>query len=221
MNQRQLGRLIGAILGVLISIGIFAWKSMRSPGPDEEAARIDARSGRIARSVEGESAGAAGGARSGRGADAVGDGGVGSGSTGAGPAARPVLPTPSGPVEADRTAPPIEVPRSAEASERSAGWRLGQTRALIEVAQSRVTRLREVLAQLEQRGDAAAVERQRAVVERFDTRLSELRADLTDLETEARRDGTLGEAEAGYRESQTDEAARPPARETASGAIVR
>src|SRR5690606_14475948 len=87
-------------------------------------------------------------------------------------------------------------PQRAQLDEnRSAGWRLGQTRARIELVEQRVALLRERVRELEQRGDTENAERQRRILARFENRLAELRTEERDFEAEARRDGTLGEAE--------------------------
>jgi hypothetical protein len=94
----------------------------------------------------------------------------------------------------------------------SAGWRLGYTRGRIAVIEPRIARLREVLADLEARGDATAVERQRAILQRFENRLASLRQEETELEAEARRDGTLGEVEEGMQAVDLSQGERAPLR---------
>lgn len=88
----------------------------------------------------------------------------------------------------------------AEDAERSAGWRLGQARARIELVQTRVTHLRQAVADAERGGDEAATERQRTILRRFEARLTALRAEEPALEAQARQDGTLGDVERGMQE---------------------
>jgi hypothetical protein len=208
----------GSIVGVLalVALGaglVFFLSRGNGDARGDGVARLDAQSGRVVSGTAGGSAsegeGSGGSVASREGPRVVGDGGV---------ATRPVLPTPVGPIQANRTVPArADVPRSADAAQQSSGWRLGQTRRQLEVIQPRIAMLRRALADLEQRGDAAAIEQQRAVVQRFENRLTELREDQMRFEEEARRDGTLAEADRGYQDTMTTETARAPARAVAPG----
>lgn len=210
---------MGAVALVLLVFGLVLYLRSGEGEGSEAMARLGGESGRLASSRGGDGTGGvvSGESPSGphapqRTVQAVGDGGV---------PLRPVLARPSGPVQANRTVPPIDAPRSAQNQGRSAGWRLGETRRLIEIADSRITRLRAVLADLERQGDPDAIERQRAVLQRFETRMSDLREEEAAFEAQARQEGTLGEVQRGYDESETNEASRPVVRETAPGVIQR
>lgn len=103
---------------------------------------------------------------------------------------------------------------SPEDAERSAGWRLGQARARIEMVETRVSHLRETLAAAERGGDPAATEQQRTILRRFEARLTALRAQEPALEEQARQDGTLGDVSRGMQEGvgPTLPSRPPPAR---------
>lgn len=90
--------------------------------------------------------------------------------------------------------------RDESAEGRSAGWRLGRTRARIELAETRVAQLREAVANFENNGEDELAERQRAVLRRFENRLASLRQEEVELEAEATREGSLGDVEQGARE---------------------
>ncbi len=93
-------------------------------------------------------------------------------------------------------------------AERSAGWRLGQARARIATVEPRIARMRELIAGFEERGETEAAQRQRVIMQRFETRLAELRTEETELATQAQSDGTLGEEQQGF--DATHVADRPP-----------
>ncbi len=213
------GLIIGVVALAALGVALLVLFSGRSDErtADGPVARLDARTGRVVSASGGNGAsvvGAAGGGPSStsRNAAAADDAGA--------PLPRPVRPTPTGPIEPSRTV-PRELPNSAQAADRSAGWRLGRTRRQLEIIQPRIAQLHAVLADLEQRGDAAAIAHQQTVIQRFETRLAELRADQAELEAQARRDGTLGEADRGYQDSDTGEANRAPARMTPGGDVTR
>lgn len=109
----------------------------------------------------------------------------------------------------------LRPPREDPDGDRSSGWRLGRARANIATLERRVARVREALANLEQRGDPALVERQRAVLARLEERMGELADEARALETQASGDGTIAEADQGYtdtfREERTVESEVPPA----------
>jgi hypothetical protein len=88
---------------------------------------------------------------------------------------------------------------------RSAGWRLGQTRARIELIETRITRLQEAVANIEALGDEAPegmAEAQRRVLERFERRLASLQEHATELSAEAAADGSAAEEAEGYEATQ-------------------
>src|SRR5690606_38094784 len=128
-------------------------------------------------------------------------------------------------VAAPPTSPPaspgIEPQRAEMEASRSAGWRLGRTRARIALIEPRIARLREMVEQFEQRGDAEGAERQRRVLTRFENRLAELRTEERDFEAQAQRDGTLGEAQQGYEEEQSNVVVRRPIPANAPAAAPR
>ncbi len=128
------------------------------------------------------------------------------------------MPPPPSPLpRSGRTAPPIvDMPGNAQDSEHSAGWRLGQTRHNLEIIQPRIAHMEQLVQDFEARGDTAAAEQQRRILERFQNRLTELRQDETELEAQARQDDSLGDVQTGYDEG-ADERERPPARVTPTG----
>lgn len=93
-------------------------------------------------------------------------------------------------------------------ADRSAGWRLGQARARIAIVEPRIARMRELIAGFEERGETEAAQRQRVIMQRFETRLGELRTEETALAAQAQSDGTLGEEQQGF--DATHVADRPP-----------
>ena len=97
-----------------------------------------------------------------------------------------------------------ELPGNASDVERSSGWRLGQTRRRMAILEPRIERLRGIVADLEARGETALAERQRAVLERTERRMGELREEADELGATAQRDGTLGEVDRGYEEGESD-----------------
>ncbi len=186
-------------LAVLVAAGVIAAVMWSGDGDADEApiAAVDTE-GSSGGSSLGSSGGASGGASaggplrtaSGR-ADTLGDGGV----------RRARVPNPNA---GDRPPPTVnthgELRERAEDAEQSAGWRLGQVRARIELVETRVMHLREAVATVERGGDEAAIERQRTVLRRFEARLNELRAEEPALEAQARQDGTLGDVARGMQE---------------------
>lgn len=208
---RSQGAILGAAVAALALVGLL-FVVLRPEGGAEEVARIDARSGRLVSDPGGSPGGSGGPGGTGRPATVGADGGV----------PRP----PRGPLEASRVeASRVEASRTVPAltdrprdpgEGQSSGWRLGQTRRQIEVASTRTEWLRAALADLERRGNAAAVEAQREVVQRFERRLEELRADAATLEARAREDGSLDDAQTGYDATDLELGQRAPARETAA-----
>jgi hypothetical protein len=97
-----------------------------------------------------------------------------------------------------------ELPRNATDSEHSTGWQLGQTRRRIAILSSRLERIRAQADSLEQQGRPDVAARQRAVLERFEVSLREMREQEQELLPLAERDGTMGEAERGYEEGETE-----------------
>jgi len=197
----------GLIAGVvaLIAVGVIAFVALRDGETQNGNARIDtAGEPREARAGHGTSVGGAADppmreaprpvahARS-----AYGDGGV---------------PRRTRPARTTGESTRGQLRRDEASASRSAGWRLGQARARIDLVQTRVTRLQEAVAELEGRGQSEAAERQRVVLRRFETRLGQLREEETELEAQATQDGTIGEVEQGMREGlDPAQLTRPPA----------
>ena len=99
---------------------------------------------------------------------------------------------------------PEELPGNATDTEHTSGWRLGQSRRRIVILQSRLARLHAQLELLEQQGRTDVAARQRAVLDRFEARLGEMRAEEQELLPLAERDGTMGEVDRGYEEGETE-----------------
>ncbi len=107
-------------------------------------------------------------------------------------------------------APPRVEAQGAQAdAEQTTGWRLGQTRARIGIVEARVARMREAIASFEERGETENAERQRRILTRFETRLEELRTEQSELEPQARADGTIGDADRGFEETNAGQTNRP------------
>jgi hypothetical protein len=121
------------------------------------------------------------------------------------------------PIRANRTRPPVgapDLPRNARAAEETAGWRLGQARHHISIIEPRIAAMEQLVRDFEARGDTAAAERQRTILQRFQNRLTELREDEVQLEADARNDGSLADVDRGYEEGADErQRDRPPARE--------
>ncbi len=109
----------------------------------------------------------------------------------------PALPPATSPLAPGHTI-DAPAPREADEATETTGWRLGATRRRIEQADHRLGLLRGQLATLEARGDGDTAARQRRVVDRFEERLEELRADEDALRAEAAADGTLADEDTGY-----------------------
>ncbi|MEQ8893207.1 MAG: hypothetical protein RID93_36495 [Sandaracinaceae bacterium] len=107
----------------------------------------------------------------------------------------------------DPIAPPEEARAPAVPDVGSSGFQLGVARRRAELLEGRVSGLRERVERLEAE-DPALAARQRAVLERIEARLGEVRAAETRLDEAARAEGTLGEAEQGY-ESEAPAQERP------------
>jgi len=97
----------------------------------------------------------------------------------------------------DPIAPPDEARGPAVPDVGSSGFQLGVARRRAELLEGRVSSLRERVERLEAE-DPALAARQRAVLERIEARLGEVRAAETRLDEAARADGTFAEAEQGY-----------------------
>ena len=194
--------IVGAV--VLVAAGVVAavmWSGDGDQGDgatpiagregDESSGGSDgSHVGSSASHSSGSSAGGAGSSalsRAGEG-DTLGDGGV----------RRPRAPDPAERPPTVNTHGALQ--ESPEDAERSAGWRLGQARARIEMVETRVSHLRENLAAAERGGDPAATEQQRTILRRFEARLTALRAQEPALEEQARQDGTLGDVSRGMQE---------------------
>ena len=106
----------------------------------------------------------------------------------------------------------IEGPARADDEAESAGWRLGRARRRIELLEDRAARTEAIRARLESEGRTDVAARQQRVIDRTRARLEETRASLSELETEARREGSLADAERGYEEGEGGGSADSPAR---------
>ncbi len=196
----RIGVLIG--VGIALAIGLGYWVSRDGDPHDDGAPRLAAGPRGTARASQGSIGfGPGGGEHEARHAGASGRVVVDAGVLAAVPT---VHAAPQG-----RTRPPlVDLPRGdAEESEHSAGWRLGQNRHHLEIVQPRIAHMQELIRGFEERGETAAAEQQRTILQRFQTRLDELRAEQTVLTTQAQQDGTLGEADDGYA-AGADERAR-------------
>lgn len=92
--------------------------------------------------------------------------------------------------------------RARAEAQQSAGWRLGATRRRIEVLSNRLDEMNARVAEFESTGRAELAERQRGVIERFDTRLEELREMEGQLATRAAEDGSADDEQTGYDEAE-------------------
>lgn len=101
----------------------------------------------------------------------------------------------------DPIAPPGEAPdepRSPAVPDVGThGFQVGVARRRVELLESRIARMRERVEALEEENPALAA-RQRAVLERIEGRLGEVREEQSRLTEAARADGTLGDEQQGY-----------------------
>lgn len=194
------GLLVGAVVLVLLALGLGIWINREestgraSSDDDESEAASGSRGGVASASPIGDRDDGEPGSRSERPRSYEEDGGV----------PQRVVALPSGLPGGQARMPAPRVPENQRAvadSEETTGWRLGQARQRISVLEPRIERMQALVAGFEERGETAAAERQRTIMQRFETRLGELRTEVTDLEAQATADGTLRDAERGFQES--------------------
>ncbi len=96
------------------------------------------------------------------------------------------------------------LPRSDPDADRSAGWRLGQTRRRVALLESRVTLYQDAVDRFVAEGRDDLAGRQRAVLERIQRRVVEFREEEAELLEAAQAEGTMGEVDQGYEEGEPD-----------------
>jgi len=94
------------------------------------------------------------------------------------------------------------IPRNAADADHSAGWRLGQARARIEILEGLVARYQAAYDGFVADGNTDLATRQRATLDRVTTRLAGMRELETELLLEAQGDGTMDEVGAGLEEGE-------------------
>lgn len=193
---------LGAV--ALIGVGLYVWWSEAPARSQAHAASGDDGSASSQASHAAGGGGSGGGGSAAAANDAgrpqglvrrlLGDGGVGR-------VAVRSSADPSGPVQS-AVPPDRGVPRNAGDEDHSAGWRLGQTRARIEILEGLVERYQTAYDGFVAEGNTDTATRQRVTLDRVTGRLARTRELETELRQEARGDGTLGEAQTGYEEGE-------------------
>jgi hypothetical protein len=188
-----------AIGGALLVIGALVFGIQLAAGPDERGAHgvrdADRRDDGL-RSESGIGAPSDDDPMA-RGSEARtrGDGGVGAQRIAVMPSRQPLPP-------ADRA-----LQNRVNEAEQTNGFRVGVARRRIEIIESRRRNMIQLAEGFERDGNTELAERQRSVIARFDERLEEMRGELGTLESGARSDGTIGDAQSGY-DSLEEEANR-------------
>ncbi|MCA9604505.1 MAG: hypothetical protein KC619_02850 [Myxococcales bacterium] len=100
------------------------------------------------------------------------------------------------------------IPREDPGANESAGWRLGQARRRIAILEERVQVYQGLVDRFIAEGNTETAERQRAVLDRVQRRVTEFREQEQQLVREAETEGTMGDVDRGYEEGEAE--ARPP-----------
>jgi len=92
--------------------------------------------------------------------------------------------------------------RADQGQEETAGWRLGQARRRIQILQQREQTYQAAVDRFVAEGREDVAARQRAVLQRVQGRLAQMRETEQELQAEAESDGTLGDVDRGMEEGE-------------------